>query len=99
LIIPLIIQTILLDPSRAVWSDSASNVSRLDPSGAVQVDAEHPARNRKVVGSNPTSGSKTAGQRVFLTSPTTQRQPAVIPLVGCGAEGAPAPRVQPQMPA
>jgi hypothetical protein len=25
------LQTILLDPSKAVWSDSASNVSRLDP--------------------------------------------------------------------
>ena len=35
LIIHLIIQTILLDPSKAVWSDGASNVSRLDPSGAV----------------------------------------------------------------
>jgi hypothetical protein len=36
------------DPSVSVWTDEASNVSRLDPSGAVQVDAEHPARNRKV---------------------------------------------------
>jgi hypothetical protein len=99
LIIPMIIQTIRLLPSGAVWTDEASNVSSLDPTGAVQADAEHPARNRKVVGSNPTSGSKTAGQRVFLTSPTTQRQPAVIPFIGCGAEGAPAPRVQPQMPA
>jgi hypothetical protein len=27
-----------------------------DPSGAVQVDAEHPSRNQKVVGPNPTSG-------------------------------------------
>jgi hypothetical protein len=33
-------------------------VSRLDPSGDDQIDAEHPSRNRKVVGSNPTSGSK-----------------------------------------
>jgi hypothetical protein len=47
LIIPMIIQTIGLDPSGAVWTDEASNVSRLDPSGAVQVDAEHPARKRK----------------------------------------------------
>jgi hypothetical protein len=46
LIIPMIIQTILLDPSGAVWTDSAGNVSRLDPSGAVQIDAEHPSRNR-----------------------------------------------------
>jgi hypothetical protein len=35
LIIPMIIQTILLDPSGAVWTDGSSNVSRLDPSGAV----------------------------------------------------------------
>jgi hypothetical protein len=48
LIIPMIIQTILLDPSGAVWTDGASNVSRLDPSGADQADAEHPTRNRKV---------------------------------------------------
>jgi hypothetical protein len=34
----------------------------LAPSEAVQVDAEHPARNRKVVGSNPTFGSSSAGQ-------------------------------------
>jgi hypothetical protein len=32
-------------------------VSRPDPTGAVQFDAEHPARNRKVVGSNPSAGS------------------------------------------
>jgi hypothetical protein len=60
----MIIQTILLDPPRSDGIDEAGNVSRLDPSGAVQFDAEHPARNRKVVGSNPTSGSKSAGQRV-----------------------------------
>jgi hypothetical protein len=45
----MIIQTILLDPSRAVWTDEAPNVSRPDPSGAIQIDAEHPTRNRKVV--------------------------------------------------
>jgi hypothetical protein len=44
----MIIQTILLDPSGAVWTDEATNVSRPDPSGAVWVDAEHPSRNRKV---------------------------------------------------
>jgi hypothetical protein len=55
LIIRLIIQTILLHPSGAVWTDSASNVSRLDPSGAVQIDAEHPSRNRKVAGSGAMS--------------------------------------------
>jgi hypothetical protein len=31
----MIIQMIGLDPSGAVWTDEASNVSRLDPSGAV----------------------------------------------------------------
>jgi hypothetical protein len=36
-----IIQSILLDPTGAVWTDVAGNVSRLDPSGAAQVDAEH----------------------------------------------------------
>jgi hypothetical protein len=49
LIIPMMIQTIGLDPSGAVWTDEASCVSRLDPSGAIQVDAEHPSRNRKVL--------------------------------------------------
>jgi hypothetical protein len=60
LIIPLIIQSILLDPSGAVWSDSASNVGRLDPSGAVQVDAEHPSRNRMVEGPGATRVRQTS---------------------------------------
>jgi hypothetical protein len=74
LIIHLIIQTIGLDPSGAVWTDGAGNVSRLDPSGADQIDAKHPTRNRKVVGSNPTSGSKTAGQRLCHQAPTKPPQ-------------------------
>jgi hypothetical protein len=49
----MIIQTILLDPSGTVWTDGASNLSRLDPSRATWSDAEHPSRNRKVAG-NPT---------------------------------------------
>jgi hypothetical protein len=69
----MIIQTILLDPTGAVWTDEPSNVSRPDPSGADQIDAKHPTRNRKVVGSNPTSGSKTAGQRPFLALLAAQR--------------------------
>ena len=40
---PLIIQTILLEPSGAVWTDEASNVSGLVLSGADQIDAEHQA--------------------------------------------------------
>jgi hypothetical protein len=62
LIIRLIIQTILLVPSGAVWTDEGPNVSRLDPTRSVQVDAEHPAHSRKIVGLNPTSHSKTEAQ-------------------------------------
>jgi hypothetical protein len=36
------------DPSVSVWTEGPSNLSRLDPSEAVQADAEHPSRNRKV---------------------------------------------------
>jgi hypothetical protein len=43
LIIRLIIQTIRRDPSGAIWTDEASNVSRPDPSGADQIDVEHQA--------------------------------------------------------
>jgi hypothetical protein len=68
------------DPSGFVWTDGASNVSRPDPSGADQTDAEHPARNRKVEGSNPSSGSKTAGQTASRALSTGQRHEAVIPL-------------------
>ena len=45
---PLIIQTILLYPSGAVWTDEASNVSRPDPSGADQTDVEHQATDLAV---------------------------------------------------
>jgi hypothetical protein len=38
-----LIQTIRRDPSEAVWTDEAGNVSRPDPSGADQIDAEHQA--------------------------------------------------------
>jgi hypothetical protein len=44
----LIIQTIRLDPSGAVWTDEAVNVSRPDPSGADQIDAEHRATDLAV---------------------------------------------------
>ena len=37
----LIIQTIRQAPSGAVWTDEAPNVSRPDPTGADQTDAEH----------------------------------------------------------
>jgi hypothetical protein len=41
--IPMIIQTIVLDPSGAVWTDDAPNLSRPDPTGTDQIDAEHQA--------------------------------------------------------
>ena len=66
LILPMIIQTTLLDPTRAVWTDEASNVSRLDPSGADQIDAEHPSRNRKVGGRIRPRGPGTGHDGVVL---------------------------------
>jgi hypothetical protein len=48
LIIPLIIQTIRRDPSGSVWIDDLLNVSRPDPSGADQIDAEHQATDLAV---------------------------------------------------
>jgi low temperature requirement protein LtrA len=43
----MIIQTIVLDRSGAVWTEEAFNVSRLDPAGVGQVDAEHPSRKAR----------------------------------------------------
>jgi hypothetical protein len=43
LVFPLVIRTIPQDQSRSVWIDEAPNVSRADPSGADQIDAEHQA--------------------------------------------------------
>jgi hypothetical protein len=48
LIIRLIIQTIRLDPSGAIWTDEAPNVSSLDRSGADQIDVEHQATDLAV---------------------------------------------------
>jgi hypothetical protein len=48
LIIRLIIQTIRRDRSGSVWTDEASNLSRPDPSGADQIDAEHQATDLAV---------------------------------------------------
>jgi hypothetical protein len=61
LIIPMIIQTILLYPSGSVWTDEASSVSRPDPAGAIQTDAEHPTRNRKVEGPGPARRASLVG--------------------------------------
>jgi hypothetical protein len=42
--------------------DDPADVSSQNRSGWHLLDEGSPTRNRKVVGSNPTSGSKTAGQ-------------------------------------
>jgi hypothetical protein len=59
LIIRLIIQTIRRDPSGAVWTDEAPNVSRLDRSGVDQIDAEHQSTDLAVGGSNPSRRAPT----------------------------------------
>src|SRR5215203_5280606 len=56
------------------------HVSSRDGAGRVQLEGFGPTRNRKVVGSNPSSGSKSTGQRAFPALLTSRRQPAVIPL-------------------
>jgi hypothetical protein len=50
LIIPLIIQTIRRDLSGPVCIDEAPNVSRADPSGDDQIDAEHQSTDLAVKG-------------------------------------------------
>jgi hypothetical protein len=46
------------------WMKSPPHLSSQDESGRVQLEGFGPTRNRKVEGSNPSSGSKTPGQRV-----------------------------------
>jgi hypothetical protein len=72
LIIRLIIQTIRQDPSRSVWIDEASNLSRPDPSGADQIDVEHQATDL-VVSAGCVRWVSDAGQR---GSRPTGRPPA-----------------------
>ena len=54
---PMIIESFLLPPSGPVLIDAPFNLNRADPTGAVQCNAEHPARNRKCVGSRPVAVS------------------------------------------
>jgi hypothetical protein len=56
LIICLIIQTIRRDPSGAVQIDEASNVSRPDPSGPDQIDAEHRPTGLMIVADHVSPG-------------------------------------------
>ena len=81
LIIRLIIQTIRQDPSGSVWTDEASNVSRPDPSGADQIDAEHQATDLAVGGSNPSRRAKCAGQRYY--SKGSRRPPESGLIIHC----------------
>jgi hypothetical protein len=62
--------------------DDPTDVSSQNGSGRHTLDEGFSTRNRKVEGSNPSSGSKTAGQRASLALPTARRHQAVIPL-GC----------------
>jgi hypothetical protein len=73
------------------WMKSSPHLNSHDGPWRVQLEGFSPTRNRKVEGSNPSSGSKTAGQRGFLAMLTGQRQQAVIPLVGHRAVSASAP--------
>jgi hypothetical protein len=83
LIIPMIIQTSRLEPSGAVWTDEASNVNRLDPSGADQIDVEHQATDRAVGGSDSSRRAKRQVRRpaacaVSLLEPMASRVLAVL---------------------
>jgi hypothetical protein len=55
-------------------------VSSQNGPGWHTLDEGFSTRNRKVEGSNPSSGSKTAGQRAFRALLAGQRRPAAIPL-------------------
>src|SRR5215203_6317869 len=55
-------QTLLPDPTGRHWMKSVPHLSSHDGSGWVQLEGFGPTRNRKVVGSNPTSGSISAGE-------------------------------------
>ena len=60
--------------------DEPADVSGKKGPGWYLLDGCVSTRNRKVEGSNPSSGSETAGQRAFLALLTARRQQAVIPL-------------------
>src|SRR5215212_3107328 len=61
-------QTLLPGPTGRHWMKSVPHLSSHDGSGWVQLEGFAPTRNRKVVGSNPTSGSKTARQSTCTLS-------------------------------
>jgi hypothetical protein len=84
-------QALLPDPTGRHWMKSVPHLSSHDDAPRDQLEGFGPTRNRKVEGSNPSSGSKTAGQRVFLRVRTVRWRRAVIPWVDQRAAGAPTP--------
>jgi hypothetical protein len=54
-------QALLPGTTGQVWMKSVPHLSSHDDAGRVQLEGLGPTRNRKVVGSNPTSGSISAG--------------------------------------
>ncbi len=58
-------QALIPDATGRHQMKSVPQLSSQDGSGRVQLEDIGPTRNRKVEGSNPSSGSKIAGQRVF----------------------------------
>ena len=60
--------------------ESVPLLSCQDGARRVQLKDFGPTRNRKVLGSNPTSGSKTTAQRVYMNLlPMTLLAPLIIP--------------------
>ena len=60
--------------------DDPADLSSQNWPGWYLLDGCVSTRNRKVEGSNPSSGSKTAGQRVIQRMLTARQRHAVIPL-------------------
>ena len=71
--------------------DDPADVSSQDGPSWYLLDEGSSTRNRKVVGSNPTSGSKTAGQRVCTVLPPMVLLASLIILVRRTVSGRPAP--------
>ena len=65
-------------------------MSRLDPSGAIQIDAEHPSRNRKVVGSKSDLGLQNRrSEHVYSGRVARVAGPLIIPVRELGSRGGP----------
>jgi hypothetical protein len=69
--------------------DGSTNVSSENNTGQYLLDECSATRNRNVVGSNPSSGSKTAGQDVCLVLPLALLASLIIPHAGTWPRGGP----------